>query len=156
MEMPSGQAAQQQWMRAWALAPRAKLEAARDALAASSDFTWPRFTRLRPTETGLVMVRARIGGSGGPFNFAEMTVTRASIRLEDGTVGQAWVAGRDADHAELAALFDALLQDPARRPSLLASVIAPLERERHARDASRAARVATTRVDFETLVRGDV
>jgi alpha-D-ribose 1-methylphosphonate 5-triphosphate synthase subunit PhnG len=142
-------------MRALALAPRARLEAARDALGASADFSVPRFTRLRPTESGLVMVRARIGGSGGPFNFAEMTVTRAAIRLEDGTLGQAWVAGRDADHAELAAWFDALLQDPARRPSLLATVIAPLERERQARDSSRAARVATTRVEFETLVRAD-
>jgi alpha-D-ribose 1-methylphosphonate 5-triphosphate synthase subunit PhnG len=140
---------QQAWMRALALAPRARLAAARDAIADA-----PGFTRLRPTETGLVMVRARVGGSGGPFNFAEMTVTRASIRLNDGTVGQAWIAGRDAAHAELAAWFDALLQNKARRPALLASVIAPLERERHAQDAARAARVASTRVDFETVVRG--
>ncbi|GIL37985.1 phosphonate C-P lyase system protein PhnG [Roseiterribacter gracilis] len=140
---------QKAWMRALALAPRARLEEARDAIADA-----PGFTRLRPTETGLVMVRARVGGSGGPFNFAEMTVTRASIRLDDGTIGQAWIAGRDTKHAELAAWFDALLQDKARRPALLASVIAPLERERHAQDAARAARVAATRVDFETVVRG--
>jgi alpha-D-ribose 1-methylphosphonate 5-triphosphate synthase subunit PhnG len=140
---------QKAWMRALALAPRARLEAARAAIADA-----PGFTRLRPTETGLVMVRARVGGSGCPFNFAEMTVTRASVRLDDGTVGQAWIAGRDAEHAELAAWFDALLQDKARRPALLASVIAPLERERHARDAARGARVASTRVDFETVVRG--
>jgi alpha-D-ribose 1-methylphosphonate 5-triphosphate synthase subunit PhnG len=143
------QAPQQAWMRALALASRARLEAARDAIKDA-----PGFTRLRPTETGLVMVRARVGGSGGPFNFAEMTVTRASVRLDDGTIGQAWIAGRDTEHAELAAWFDALLQDPGRRPSLLASVITPLERERHAQDAVRAARVASTRVDFETVVRG--
>ena len=42
---------------------------------------------LRGPETGLVTVRGRIGGGGAPFNLGEATVTRASIRLEDGTVG---------------------------------------------------------------------
>lgn len=137
-------------MRTLALAPRTSLAEARDAIADA-----PSFTRLRPTETGLVMVRARIGGSGDAFNFAEMTVTRASLRLGDGTVGHAYVAGRDVEHAELAAFFDALLQNVTRRPALLQSVIAPLERDRQARDAARAGRVAATRVDFETVVRGE-
>ena len=75
----------------------------------------PPHRRLRGPETGLVMARGRQGGDGAPFNLGEMTVTRCTVRLEDGTVGHAYVAGRDMRQAELAAVLDAALQDPARR-----------------------------------------
>src|SRR3974390_1106086 len=68
------------------------------------------YRHLRAPETGLVMLRGRVGGSGGPFNMGEMTVTRCSLALEDGTVGHGYVGGCDARHAELMALCDALLQ----------------------------------------------
>ena len=58
------------------------------------------------------MVRGRAGGGGAPFNLGEMTVTRCTVRTDSGQVGHAYVAGRDARQAELAAVFDALLQDP--------------------------------------------
>lgn len=38
-----------------------------------------KFTELRPAETGLVMLRGRIGGDGAPFNAGEATVTRAAV-----------------------------------------------------------------------------
>jgi alpha-D-ribose 1-methylphosphonate 5-triphosphate synthase subunit PhnG len=111
----------------------------------------PAHERLRGPETGLVMVRGRQGGDGAPFNLGEMTVTRCSVRLEDGTVGHAYVAGRDAHQAEWAAVLDAALQDPARRPALMEAVIAPLEAAEAARRAGRARKAAATRVEFFTL-----
>ena len=111
----------------------------------------PPHRRLRGPETGLVMVRGRQGGDGAPFNLGEMTVTRCSVALEDGRVGHAYVAGRDARQAELAALLDAALQDPARRPALLRAVIAALAEAEARRRAERAARAAATRVEFLTM-----
>ena len=66
------------------------------------------------------MARGRPGGDGAPFNLGEMTVTRCTVRLEDGTVGHAYVAGRDMRQAELAAVLDAVLQGPARRGAMMA------------------------------------
>ena len=111
----------------------------------------PAATRLRGPETGLVMARGRQGGDGAPFNLGEITVTRCSVRSAEGRIGHAYVAGRDMVQAELAARLDAALQDPARRPALLAAVIEPLaaaQAERAARDARRA---AATRVEFLTM-----
>ncbi len=115
----------------------------------------PCYDRLRPAETGLVMVRGRIAGSGAPFNLGEMTMTRCSVRLEDGTTGFGHVAGRNRRHAELAALFDALLQDPARHEAIAGTLIEPLAQAQADRRAVRAAEAAATRVDFVTMVRGE-
>lgn len=119
----------------------------------------PDYTLLRRPETGLVMVRGRVGGDGAPFNLGEMTVTRCSVRLEGGPagpawVGHAWVAGRRPDHAERAAVLDALMQDPARRPAVMPEIdrLEALQAERRAVAAREA---AATRVDFFTMVRGE-
>ncbi len=111
----------------------------------------PAHVRLRGPETGLVMVRGRQGGDGAPFNLGEMTVTRCSVRLSDGTVGHGYVAGRDARQAELAAVLDAALQDPARREALEAAVIAPLEAAQRAAAEADARKAAATRVQFFTM-----
>jgi len=67
------------WMAVLAHTPRAELEAAlSQALEGASP---PEFDWLRPPETGLAMVRGRIGGSGDAFNLGEATVTRATLRL---------------------------------------------------------------------------
>jgi alpha-D-ribose 1-methylphosphonate 5-triphosphate synthase subunit PhnG len=108
----------------------------------------PGYRRLRAPESGLVMVRGRAGGGGAPFNLGEMTVTRCTVRTDDGCVGHAYVAGRDERQAELAALFDALMQDPARGPDILANVIEPLAAEQQARRATVAAKAAATKVQF--------
>jgi len=119
----------------------------------------PDYTLLRRPETGLVMVRGRVGGDGAPFNLGEMTVTRCSVRLGAGPVGHAWVghawvAGRRPDHAERAAVLDALMQDPARRPAV-APEIDRLEALQAERRAVAAREAAATRVDFFTMVRGE-
>ncbi len=115
----------------------------------------PRYDVVKPAETGLVMVRGRAGGTGAPFNLGEMTVTRCVVRGEDGALGVGYVAGRDRRKAELVAVFDALLQDPARAQALEDDVIAPAEQRRQEQRARTLARAAATRVDFFTVVRGE-
>lgn len=114
----------------------------------------PPHALLRAPEIGAVMVRGRAGGTGEAFNLGEVTVTRASVRLDCGTVGHAWVQGRDKGHALRAAVADALLQTDAA-PGVHAQVIAPLAAE--ARDAARrrAETAAATKVEFFTMVRGE-
>lgn len=143
-------AARRAWMGLLAKAAPADLESAWAALESKPAWRW-----LRKPETGLVMVRGRAGGSGQPFNLGEMTVTRCVLVTDDGVTGHAHVAGRDARHAELAAAFDALLQDAARRPALEDGVLAALRRKRKAAQDGRAAAAAATRVEFFTLVRGE-
>lgn len=139
-------APRQRWISVLARASAAEIEACMAALPAL-----PPHDRLRGPETGLVMVRGRAGGDGAPFNLGEMTVTRCAVRLDDGTVGHAYVAGRDGRQAELAALLDAMLQDAARRPAVQAAVIAPLAAAQAARRAAEARRAAATRVQFFTM-----
>lgn len=115
----------------------------------------PGHAELRPAETGLVMLRGRIGGDGAPFNVGEATVTRAAVQMPSGEVGFSYVLGRDREKARLAALVDALWQNEATRAAIESNVVAPvrarLERER----AESRAQTAATRVDFFTLVRGE-
>jgi alpha-D-ribose 1-methylphosphonate 5-triphosphate synthase subunit PhnG len=125
---------------------RADAQALATRLAAIDEL--PRYSRLRGPESGLVMVRGRAGGNGAPFNLGEMTVTRCTVRTADGLTGHAYVIGREMRQAELAAVFDALLQDPARHAVLQATVIAPLEQAQMDRRAEIAAKAAATKVNF--------
>ncbi len=109
---------------------------------------------LRRPEIGAVMVRGRVGATGAAFNLGEMTVTRASVRLETGEVGHAWVQGRDRTHALRAAALDALMQTGAA-DDLTARILRPLESEAEARQTARATKAAATKVDFFTMVRGE-
>ena len=143
---PEATAARRRWMGVLARASRAEIAA---LLATAPPL--PPHRRLRGPETGLVMARGRQGGDGAPFNLGEMTVTRCTVRLDDGTLGHAYAAGRDAGQAELAAVLDAALQDPARQAALLAAVVAPLAAAQAASAARAAARAAATRVQFFTM-----
>ena len=134
------------WMSLLAQAPAARLAALMPDL--------PPHALLRSPETGAVMVRGRIGGTGAPFNLGEMTVTRCSVRLDCGTVGHAWVQGRDKAQARRAAVADALLQTAAAA-DLRDRVLAPLQAEARAARDGRAGKAAATKVDFFTLVRGE-
>ena len=129
-----------------AVLARAEADAIAERLHASCGI--PAYHRLRGPEAGLVMVRGRAGGGGAPFNLGEMTVTRCTVRTETGFVGHAYVAGRDERQAELAALADALLQDPAEQSRLLAQMIEPLAAAQQAARATTAAKAAATRVQF--------
>ncbi|HWU61321.1 MAG TPA: phosphonate C-P lyase system protein PhnG [Ensifer sp.] len=114
----------------------------------------PEATNLRGPETGLVMIRGRMGGTGSLFNLGEATVTRATVRLAAGAVGHGQRLGGDKAATRLSAILDALGEMPAHRKTvetLCAAVAARIETE----DAKLAAETAATRVDFFTMVRGD-
>ena len=110
---------------------------------------------LRGPESGLVMLRGRIGGTGEPFNIGEATVTRASVKLDDGSVGHAVALGRDADKARLSAIIDALCQDEETTARIDAELIEPIRCELDDADERRRQETAATRVDFFTMVRGE-
>ena len=115
----------------------------------------PEFEVLRGPETGLVMLRGRIGGGGAPFNVGETTVTRATVRLSDGSVGHSYALGRDQEKAKLAALFDALWLDEDKRDAVESQVLTVLRRRIDNADTKLRAEAAATKVDFFTMVRGD-
>lgn len=143
--------ARKRWMSVLATAPADRLAELWAAVEERPDYEL-----LRAPEIGLVMAQGRIGGTGGPFNMGEMTVTRCTVRLRDPQrTGHAYLAGRDHTKAETAAVLDAMLQAPDRFPGLADTVVEPLAKERAARDAARAAKVAATKVDFFTMVRGE-
>jgi alpha-D-ribose 1-methylphosphonate 5-triphosphate synthase subunit PhnG len=143
--MPSdpSHASRRRWM---AVLARAGAEELSDALDACADTM--EYRVLRGPEAGLAMVRGRAGGGGAPFNLGEMTVTRCSVRTEAGFVGHAYIAGRSERAAQLAALADALLQDPVHQTRMLADVIEPLATMQQARRDATAAKAAATRVQF--------
>jgi alpha-D-ribose 1-methylphosphonate 5-triphosphate synthase subunit PhnG len=109
---------------------------------------------IRPPEIGMALVRGRMGATGAPFNLGEMTVTRCVVRNGEACTGYSYIAGRDKEHAELAALADARLQG-ARRPPWLSRMLETLDARRRARQAETEKRNASTRVDFFTLLRGE-
>ncbi|SDC45781.1 phosphonate C-P lyase system protein PhnG [Ruegeria marina] len=145
----SAKTARQGWMGLLARAPEAALLELWRAADERPAYDW-----LRPPETGGVMVRGRAGGTGAAFNLGEMTVTRCSLALTDGTVGHAYVQGRSRAKAEAAALIDALMQTGAA-DRIRALVLEPLAEALAGRAEARAARAAATRVEFFTLVRGE-
>ncbi|CAJ7735193.1 phosphonate metabolism protein PhnG [Burkholderia pseudomallei] len=172
-------AARRDWLAVLAKIPRDELERALDRVLDGAPA--PAFDWLRAPEIGLAMVRGRIGGTGDPFNLGEASVTRAALRLrgdrtngttgttgEDGmnganganrphgaTVGIAYVLGRDKRRAELVALADALLQTPERHERLRAALIEPFRARLAQARAARSGEIATTRVEFFTMVRGE-
>lgn len=143
--------ARQRRLRILARADRATLEAALAALPQQPDWR-----RLKQPETGLTMVRARAGGAGQRFNLGEMTVSRCVVALNDGgAMGVGYVQGRDRRRAELVAVFDALSQDAAGAAKIEQLLIAPVEQKLADERRAREAKVAATKVDFFTLVRGE-
>ena len=115
----------------------------------------PTFEVVRGPEYGLVGLRGCVGGAGSKFNFGEASATRASVRLENGSVGHSMVLGRDKTKAKLAAVIDALCQAGEHVEQIDQLVIKPLSRKQQLRDEKRAAETAATKVDFFTMVRGD-
>ena len=148
------QAARRRWMSVLAKASVAELE---QALPAIQDVAGelPSYRLIRRPEVGMTMVRARAGGTGRQFNLGEMTLTRCTLQTDGGLVGCGYVAGRSMRHAELAALIDALLQEPTHHAQLHALVVDPLARAQDLRRLRSMERSAPTRVEFFTVVRGE-
>lgn len=139
--------------RAMAILAQAEPQEIADGLAVIGEFI--AHVDVRPPETGLVMLRGRIGGDGAPFNVGEATVTRCAVQLPTGEIGFSYALGRDRRKARLAALCDALWQNETHRAAVERHVLSPV-RTRLEQQRDRAARqAAATRVDFFTLVRGE-
>lgn len=145
---PNPNAARQQWMYALAHARRAELEIFETQLKEAP------YQIIRAPETGMAMVRGRMGASGAPFNVGEMTVTRCVVKNAENCTGYSYVAGRDKKHAELAALADACLQTRCP-PAWLNGMIKTLNTQRQLRRIAREKETASTQVKFFTLVRGE-
>ncbi|MBP2198213.1 phosphonate C-P lyase system protein PhnG [Pantoea cypripedii] len=142
--------ARQHWMSVLAHSEASQLDAHWHPLRLN-----PSFERVRPAETGLTRLQARMGGSGKRFVMGDATVTRAVVKLHDGTLGFSYVLGRDKAHAERCALIDALLQQPETQALIEEKIIAPLAALREEQRQLRAREIASSKVDFFTLVRGD-
>lgn len=146
----SGFAHRQRWMAVLAKAPPQLLEEAVTAITAL-----PAYTILRAPEAGLVMVQGRAGGAGQRFNLGEMTVTRCSVRLDNGVDGHAYVAGRNGRHAELAAMCDAMLQTPEWHDRLQSQIVHPLATARREKREAALKKANATKVNFFTMTRGE-
>ena len=143
--------ARQAWL---AVLARASLSELESKLELANPWL-PALQRVRPAEVGMLMLRGRVGGTGNPFNLGEASVVRCAVRLGNGPLGVAYALGRDKRRAELAAVFDALLQDPQHHDDLQSKLIEPLATaQSQARDQLQD-EVATSKVEFFTLVRGD-
>lgn len=147
--MSDPNAARKDWLSLLAKSPAGAVESIWRALQIDPDHTI-----LRAPEVGGVMVRGRVGAIGASFNLGEMTVTRASVKLADGTVGHGYVQGRGKEHALCAALVDALMQTERAR-SVETGLLAPLRAVFTGGKSDRAAKAAATKVDFFTMVRGE-
>ncbi|CAH0530299.1 phosphonate C-P lyase system protein PhnG [Vibrio hippocampi] len=110
---------------------------------------------IRQPEMGLAQVRARMGGTGRSFNMGDTTLTRAVVKLSSGEMGYSYLQGRNKAHAELAAVIDGLLQTQRFHESLTSTLIEPLAAIKQERDQQRAKEVASSKVDFFTMVRGE-
>ncbi|CEG10560.1 Alpha-D-ribose 1-methylphosphonate 5-triphosphate synthase subunit PhnG [Afipia felis] len=117
--------------------------------------TVPAHEPVRMAESGLIMLRGRIGGDGAPFNVGEVTVSRAAMRLASGEMGFGYILGRDTKKAELIALCDALIQTRDYADLVEVHVLAPLRGRYMDERQRRTAEAAATKVDFYTLVRGE-
>lgn len=140
-----------EWMALLARAPQQLLQQALEQHAQTPPH-W-----LRRPETGLMMVQGRAGGTGERFNLGEMTVTRCALRLSgadaQAPVGVSYVMGRNHRQAQLAAVADALLQDPAHYPMLQARLLVPVQEHLQALKLQRQQRAQSTKVDFLTVAR---
>jgi len=149
--LPTGpEALRREWLKVLARASTTELERGLQQWAPQV-----RCEFLRRPESGLVMLRGRAGGTGQAFNLGEASVTRCSVRLGDGQVGTGYVLGRDRRKAELVAVLDALLQEPAYREKLEPALVAPLRQAQHQRRSACAAAAGSSQVEFFTMVRGD-
>lgn len=137
------------WLAVLARASRPELEKAWALLSPVAPLE-----HVRPAESGMVMLRGRVGGTGDAFNLGEASVTRCALRVGSGALGVGYALGRDRRKAELIAVVDALLQDATRHADLMREVVEPLARQQAAQGDATSRAAAASKVEFFTFVRG--
>ena len=103
-------ATRQRWMSVLAHSEPQDLLARMESLQLA-----PEYELIRTPETGLVQLQARMGGIGDRFFAGDATLTRAAVRLADGTLGYSWILGRDRPHACSLRLGSLFLSTPSAR-----------------------------------------
>lgn len=148
-----GQEQRRAWMSLLASAEPSDLESYTDRLPSGL-----RYSFLRRPETGLLMMQARAGNTGTRFNLGEVVATRCVISLQspegDSVEGFAVILGRSGRHAELAAVYDALLQTAAA-PELEQGLLPLLSGKKREAEERKNTATERTKVDFFTMVRGE-
>ncbi|MCE2571260.1 phosphonate C-P lyase system protein PhnG [Motilimonas eburnea] len=144
------QQSRQHWLSVLACAPYEQVISHWNTLGLD-----PECEVIRQPEIGLARIQGRVGGTGSRFNFADTTVTRAAIRLADGTTGYGYLQGRNKHHALLIAIADGLLQQRDYHDQLQAQLVAPLASLVKQQHEQVAKQMASTKVDFFTVVRGE-
>jgi alpha-D-ribose 1-methylphosphonate 5-triphosphate synthase subunit PhnG len=108
---------------------------------------------LRAPESGLIMARGRIAGTGSPFNLGELFLSRTAVSIL-GFVGYGYCLCQSPYHAYLAACLDSLAQNPSYAELVEKELsLLQLAREKEIEKESR--KTDKTKVEFFTLVRGD-
>lgn len=140
----------QRWMALLGGASIKDLETEKQRLGPDIDWDYI----IKP-EVGLLMVQSGADGSHPAFNLGEMSVTKCVLEVKGQNLGYAMILGSDLVHAELAALFDGLLQHPDYRNDLKSNLINMLAEKQLQKDRSLEKDVADTTVEFFTLKRGE-
>lgn len=117
-----------------------------------SDFD---FEFIRKAESGMVMMTARAGGTGDPFNLGEVSVSRCAVRLKSGETGVGYVKGRNHQHAIHIAIIDALAQTREHAKTIQSQLIHPLHKALQQRHNQQLDKANKSKVEFFTMVRGE-
>jgi alpha-D-ribose 1-methylphosphonate 5-triphosphate synthase subunit PhnG len=144
-----------EWLHLLSKTPLAELQSSWKDANPGADFQ-----TLRPAEVGLAMVQGRADGTGRPFNLGEATMTRCVVRCPDSAnnkplLGIGYTLGRDKLRARLIAQFDAIFQDSTFGKDLQESILPQFAKRRQSEESTAAQKVAATRVEFFTMVRGE-
>ena len=99
------------------------------------------------------MIKARETAKNSLFYIGELLVTEAKVRVE-GKIGIGIIAGDRPEAALELAVIDAALSAGLEETAGWEELFLEEEAEVHAREALEAARIARTRVSFESMDRG--
>jgi len=113
------------------------------------------FNHIVKPETGMLMVQAKADGTNSRFNLGEITISKCILEINGQYMGAGWTMGTNLRHAELAALFDGLFQDPLFQETLNQTLIPLLKEKQQAKNDRRLKDAADTKVEFFTLKRGE-
>ncbi|SHN61572.1 phosphonate C-P lyase system protein PhnG [Desulfovibrio litoralis] len=143
----------QKWMATLSCAELQDLEDAISLLPNTLSYHY-----LKAPEAGLIMLKAKTGDKSHTFNMGELLVTRCIVSLtweQQSTTGYAFIKGDSQRHAELAAVYDALMQIESFNKILSTKLISPLNLKQKNKKQQMTKEIAETKVDFFTMVRGE-
>jgi len=105
-----------------------------------------------------MMVQGRAGGTGQRFNLGEVSLTRCVLKPDAQLtrcqqVGVAYVMGSSHRHAQLAAVADALLQEPDVHDHWDQLLLQPISQMLSGQRQNNNSQAQATKVEFFTVAR---